>query len=228
MSVEISYRKQVIFTLLFLCLILFSLDLVTRTTMPILANNSCADTLIHSQTYEDLSREKLMDMCNDYQSLQTLNTADGLHALVLPNQKSEHVNINSLGLRGDEISQKGDSYRIIVIGGSTVFGTKTTSDLTAIPNQLELLLKSDLGDEVEVINSGIGGADSYHEVKLIEEKLLNLNPDMTYFDGMIPCGIFEYGVTSLNEQGIEISLETMAEKIMQRFNDLLLKTESEV
>ncbi|SVD90380.1 uncharacterized protein METZ01_LOCUS443234, partial [marine metagenome] len=26
---------------------------------------------------------------------------------------------------------------------------------------------------------------------------LNVNPDMTYFEGMIPCGLFEYGVTSL-------------------------------
>ena len=189
MSVEISYRKQVVFTILFLCLILFSLDLITRTTMPILANNSCADEMIRSQVYEDLSREKLMDMCNDYQLLQTLNTTDGLHALILPNQKSEHVNINSFGLRGDEISQKEDLHRIMVVGGSTVFGSRATSDITTIPNQLELLLKNDFGDQVEVINSGIGGADSYHEIKLIEEKLLNLNPDMIIvYDGWNDLG----------------------------------------
>lgn len=29
---------------------------------------------------------------------------------------------------------------------------------------------------------------------------LNINPEMKYFDGMIPCGIFEYGVTSLTEK----------------------------
>ena len=26
---------------------------------------------------------------------------------------------------------------------------------------------------------------------------LNVKPQMEYFDGMIPCGIFEYGITSL-------------------------------
>ena len=26
---------------------------------------------------------------------------------------------------------------------------------------------------------------------------LNINPDMKYFDGMIPCGILDYGVTSM-------------------------------
>jgi lipoyl(octanoyl) transferase len=28
---------------------------------------------------------------------------------------------------------------------------------------------------------------------------LNINPDMKYFDGMIPCGILDCGVTSLSE-----------------------------
>ena len=45
-------------------------------------------------------------------------------------------------------------------------------------------------------------------------RTLNVNPDMAYFDGIIPCGIFELGVTSLKEKGIEISVEYMAEKIM--------------
>ena len=29
---------------------------------------------------------------------------------------------------------------------------------------------------------------------------LNVNPDMKYFDGIIPCGIMDFGVTSLSEQ----------------------------
>ena len=27
---------------------------------------------------------------------------------------------------------------------------------------------------------------------------INLRPDMTFYNGMIPCGIFEYGVTSID------------------------------
>jgi lipoyl(octanoyl) transferase len=29
---------------------------------------------------------------------------------------------------------------------------------------------------------------------------LNINPDMKYFEGMIPCGILDYGVTSIEQQ----------------------------
>ena len=49
---------------------------------------------------------------------------------------------------------------------------------------------------------------------------LNLNPDMKYFDGMIPCGIFNYGVTSLHEQGIDISMEALVNYITKSFTSL--------
>jgi lipoyl(octanoyl) transferase len=43
---------------------------------------------------------------------------------------------------------------------------------------------------------------------------LNINPDMKYFDGMIPCGIFEYGVTSLQLQKINnIDIKDIAKNI---------------
>jgi len=51
----------------------------------------------------------------------------------------------------------------------------------------------------------------------------NLNPDMTYFAGMIPCGIFEHGVTSLKELEVEYQLETILNSIVNLFNYFLLK-----
>ena len=50
---------------------------------------------------------------------------------------------------------------------------------------------------------------------------LNLNPDMTYFDGMIPCGIFEYGVTSFNDLEIEYKLENILTSIVKTFSYFL-------
>ena len=57
---------------------------------------------------------------------------------------------------------------------------------------------------------------------------LNLNPDMNYFDGIIPCGIFEYGVTSLHELDIEFELYTVLANIMNSFNHYLFKGKSEI
>ena len=57
---------------------------------------------------------------------------------------------------------------------------------------------------------------------------LNLNPDMAYFDGMIPCGIFEYGVTSLHELEIEFEFDIVLTNIMNSFHYFLSKDISEV
>jgi len=56
----------------------------------------------------------------------------------------------------------------------------------------------------------------------------NLDPDMTYFDGMIPCGIFEYGVTSLEELDIQFSSIDIQIKIMNLFNNYLTNNTNEV
>ena len=57
---------------------------------------------------------------------------------------------------------------------------------------------------------------------------LNINPNMKYFDGMIPCGIFEYGITTLNEQGVHISIEALIEHIVAAFGHFFYEECSEV
>ena len=47
---------------------------------------------------------------------------------------------------------------------------------------------------------------------------LNINPEMKYYDGMIPCGIFEYGVTSLINL---LSKEFKVEEIARQVDDIL-------
>jgi lipoate-protein ligase B len=48
---------------------------------------------------------------------------------------------------------------------------------------------------------------------------LNVNTDLTYFDGIIPCGIFEYGVTSMEKiLGEKQNLSLIKNRITQSFN----------
>jgi lipoyl(octanoyl) transferase len=46
---------------------------------------------------------------------------------------------------------------------------------------------------------------------------INLNPNLTYFDGIIPCGNSGYGVTSLREQGLKTSLTDLDNTLKQTF-----------
>ena len=44
---------------------------------------------------------------------------------------------------------------------------------------------------------------------------LNLNPDLEHFNGIVPCGISNYGVTSLHRLGIKISMAEL-DAVMQK------------
>ncbi len=53
---------------------------------------------------------------------------------------------------------------------------------------------------------------------------LNLNPEMKYYDGMIPCGIQEFGITSLSEllnENIDINevIESITKNFLQVIKD---------
>ena len=52
---------------------------------------------------------------------------------------------------------------------------------------------------------------SYHGMSL------NINPDLSHFDGIVPCGITGHGVTSLIEQGQNVSVSDVDTAIRLAF-----------
>jgi len=40
---------------------------------------------------------------------------------------------------------------------------------------------------------------------------LNVNPDLTHFSGIVPCGLPEFGVTSLNQLGLKATMQDVDE-----------------
>ncbi|NKD77830.1 lipoyl(octanoyl) transferase LipB [Haematospirillum sp. H1815] len=46
---------------------------------------------------------------------------------------------------------------------------------------------------------------------------LNIAPDLTHFQGIIPCGISSHGVTSLQDLGVSISIKDMDTLLQQTF-----------
>jgi lipoyl(octanoyl) transferase len=50
---------------------------------------------------------------------------------------------------------------------------------------------------------------------------VNLAPDLTHFGGIVPCGIAEYGVTSLAKLGIEVAPEEWDEALQRRADGFL-------
>ncbi|HRD27544.1 MAG TPA: lipoyl(octanoyl) transferase LipB [Caulobacter sp.] len=56
-------------------------------------------------------------------------------------------------------------------------------------------------DKIAAIGVKLRRWVSFHGVSL------NVEPDLTHFDGIVPCGVTEHGVTSLVDQGLPVTMD---------------------
>ncbi len=55
---------------------------------------------------------------------------------------------------------------------------------------------------------------SYHGISI------NINPDLSHYDGIVPCGISEHGVTSLAALGIDADIRTVEIALKKNFEKI--------
>ena len=136
--------------------------------------SSCANDL--SEIFGD-SNAVVQDICDSHESSE--------YSELVP--FAERSNLNSLGFRGAEFLtiKPPDTYRIFMVGGSTMFGAGATSDETTKPGILQKIFDSDNSvKKIEVINAAFSAANSETEFNLITQKLVNYQPDLIIiYDG---------------------------------------------
>ena len=54
---------------------------------------------------------------------------------------------------------------------------------------------------------------------------VNLAPDLSHFSGIVPCGIEEFGVTSMADLGFDVAPEAFDEALLARLGDFLAALE---
>ena len=177
MSVQVSYKKQITLGIIGLLILFVTIELVANVWWMTQMNCEFEENEIFNQIDDAKKRQ----LCVDLYEVKTLGNE------LVPNQKSDSININNLGFRGEEFSidKPTSVYRIFMLGGSTMFGHGATSDETTIPGFVQNYFQEDYNElKIEVINGGIQGADSFDELKFIETKLLNYSPNMiVVYDG---------------------------------------------
>jgi len=180
MSTYVSYKKQIIFSIIFLLVIIASIEGVLR----IVEFSSVQCGLLDSDSYDDLDYFSIRDICVDVKSI--LYYEEPIHHM-RPDQNLKTINVNSLGFRGPEITvEKPDNtFRVFVLGGSSTFGSGATADDNTIPGYLQKKFNDyNLTSSVQVINAGVVSATSFEENYYIKNNILNLNPDLiVIYDG---------------------------------------------
>jgi len=177
MSVQVSYKKQTVLGIIGITILLLVIEVIANVWWVTQINCEFE----HNEIFENFDEMEKRQLCLDFYEIKTSNDE------IIPNQNTDSITINTLGFRGAEFSEikQQDTYRIFMVGGSTMFGAGATSDETTIPGYLQhLLSEKDFEFDIEVINSGIQGADTNTELNLIEQKLVMLSPDMIIvYDG---------------------------------------------
>lgn len=49
---------------------------------------------------------------------------------------------------------------------------------------------------------------------------INVSPDLSHFDGIVPCGIREHGVTSLKDLGVDVGMSDVDAVLKRKFEDI--------
>jgi len=176
MSVQISYKKQFIFGLMLLIILISIVEVFANVLL--LSEEKCA--FEKNEIFKKLDPQLRKKMCEDHRAIRLVDEYQ-------PRQKTQTVNINSQGFRGPELSvgNPDDTYRIFVVGGSSAFGAGSTSDQTTIPGYLqEMFNQQNFDYDIEVINAGVGGFNSPRELVLVRDKIVNYDPDLIIiYDG---------------------------------------------
>ena len=184
MSMQVSYKKQILFFLLILTIGWGSIEIITNVVVKSYVLDGCANRLFDSQVYSELSKNELIELCRDYYDTNVFISPERSEIIQFPSQFSNSVNINSVGLRGNEISIEKEQgiARILMLGGSTTFGWYATNDDSTIPALLEKKLNQN-EIKYEVINAGHLNAGSLFETKLLKEMLIYEPNIIVVYDG---------------------------------------------
>ena len=132
LSVQVSYKKQATLGIIGIVILLLAIEVIANVWWLTQINCEFEQNEIF-QNFDELEKRQL---CLDFYNLKT--SGDEL----IPNQSTDSITINGLGFRGAEFFtiKPPDTYRIFMVGGSTMFGAGATSDETTIPGYLQQLL----------------------------------------------------------------------------------------
>lgn len=121
---------------------------------------------------------------------------------------------DALGFRGPETTRAkpAGTYRIVCLGGSTVYDTEIAADEDTFVAQLQAILRAE-HPEVEVLNGGVGGYTSFETLIDLALRILEVEPDLVVLyqnsndvhTRVVPPGAYRFDNTGYRHAWTETS-----------------------
>jgi len=184
--VQVSYKKQFALFFLLTLTLLVAVEVVVNIWLNFFYQCGFEDNEIFKNVDPETNRKICLESFAYGFTKDRISWIDGTRPLTGSGLDENLVYINSQGFRGPEFSEikSENTYRIIIVGGSTAFGVGVLDNQT-FPYYLQNIFdKSNLNFNVEVINSAWTGLYSLLETELIKDRLINFGPDLfIVYDG---------------------------------------------
>ncbi len=164
---RIPLKKKLILILLSVIFTFLLLEIGTRIWLDLIAPE---DVSLEYSLYSYLSPDNQRYIRHHY-----------LNYYPNPGYKRGKTYHNSLGYRNREFPVKKPEgvFRIVVLGGSSTYTIKVKDNEETFTAQLEKILRDKYGyEDVEVINAGAGGYNSWESLINLEFRVLDIEPDL--------------------------------------------------
>lgn len=133
-----------------------------------------------------------------------------------PGQRVAYAMLD-LNVRGQDVRKyvwKLEEWVIQTLGQFDVIAERRSGRVgvwVARPDKPPLLNGSVAEDKIAAIGVRIRKWVAFHGISI------NLAPDLSHYSGIIPCGINDYGVTSLNDLGLSVSMQELDATLKSSF-----------
>jgi len=182
MPVRVSYKKQSVFLFLLTLTFLIVVEVLVNIWLYNFYRCDFEDNELFKNNDPELNRKICIESLGyEVYAEDYLEWGKGKES---GNKRIAHI--NSEGFRGPEFTKDKpeNTYRIFVLGGSTVFSVGVLDNQT-VPFYLQQMYdETQVDSKVEVINAGLTAKFSLQESQLVKYRLIDFDPDLLIvYDG---------------------------------------------
>jgi len=190
MSMQVSYKKQLILFIMLVVVFLVAVEAIVNVWLYYFYRCEFEENEIFEHVDKNIKRQLCLENIGLDLSKHDITKINGTGIGGGPAEggvfRRDLVYINNEGFRSPDFSLKKpeNTYRIFTVGGSTTFSGGVMDNQTWPFYLQQLYDKTNLGFKVEVINTGWPKYWSVIESNLIKDRLVNFDPDLfVVYDG---------------------------------------------